>query len=503
MQLHFQSAMRDCPGIVAKIPAFFYGVGTCQAVIGQLDAALSNFRKYEAAIKHGNFRTSALQSMMLSFNIGQTLVRMQRDEEAMTSFRAVFAQGADDAAAAAAAAAQSDDDDRKQQQAVVAASHYWAALAAQALRAHKETVAHLTEFESRVAGSAVDEALLEEGWRERYKSRLIKAKIKSDPEKHMGSVVLLARDLCELDPENPIYQRVLAECLFNAGDVPAAADAYKRFLHMSQTGALHDINVLLNLARCLHDMGHLDESHAYFSQVLAQQPSHADAILGLAAVGIAKLRRRGDGRDEEHESERASAAAPLVAAHAASASLQEGGMRTPREQWMEREIEAASASVKGKCSEVLAGGEGGVYGSGREGDVPSEVGDALVKLRRVLKNKSGAAAIAVRAEALVLEAELQSIVAAREAHSLGRQEMLLQEALRLCPHHFQALLRLAAIFHEKVAPAPWLRAFCVMDTGRGVCVCACVCVCVCVSVCVCVCVHFGPISEGSGASQHQ
>ena len=32
----------------------------------------------------------------------------------------------------------------------------------------------------------------------------------------------------------------------------------------------------------------------------------------------------------------------------------------------------------------------------------------------------------------------------------ARPEELLREALKLCPHHLTALLRLAAIFHEKV-----------------------------------------------------
>jgi tetratricopeptide (TPR) repeat protein len=89
---HFQSAMRDCPGVVAKVPAFLYGTATSQAVLGDLNAALTNFRAYEKAIKLGNFASSPVQRMMLSFNIGQTLVRMQRDEEARQVFQDVFAR---------------------------------------------------------------------------------------------------------------------------------------------------------------------------------------------------------------------------------------------------------------------------------------------------------------------------------------------------------------------------------------------------------------------------
>jgi tetratricopeptide (TPR) repeat protein len=89
---HFQSAMRDCPGVMAKVPAFLYGTATSQAVLGDLDAALKNFRAYEKAIKKGNFASSPVQRMMLSFNIGQTLVRMQRDEEARQAFQDVFAR---------------------------------------------------------------------------------------------------------------------------------------------------------------------------------------------------------------------------------------------------------------------------------------------------------------------------------------------------------------------------------------------------------------------------
>jgi len=107
----------------------------------------------------------------------------------------------------------------------------------------------------------------------------------------MEKAVVHARILCTIAPDKPAYRRVLAECLYNSGQVPAAAEAFRLLLNMPHSPAQHDVNVLLNFARCLHDLGDLDGSHSYFNSVLAQEPSHADAILGIAAVGIAKLRQ--------------------------------------------------------------------------------------------------------------------------------------------------------------------------------------------------------------------
>lgn len=55
----------------------------------------------------------------------------------------------------------------------------------------------------------------------------------------------------------------------------------------------------------------------------------------------------------------------------------------------------------------------------------------------------------MRAEALVLEAELTGLVSDSDAQPSGQQEQLLREALKLCPHNFTALLRLAAILHAQ------------------------------------------------------
>ena len=46
----------------------------------------------------------------------------------------------------------------------------------------------------------------------------------------------------------------------------------------------------------------------------------------------------------------------------------------------------------------------------------------------------------------MLEAELFHY---SQPESCGHQEQLLREALKLCPHNFTALLRLAAILHEQ------------------------------------------------------
>ena len=76
----------------------------------------------------------------------------------------------------------------------------------------------------------------------------------------------------------------------------------------------------------------------------------------------------------------------------------------------------------------------------------AEVGDALGRLRALLKHRSSAADIAIRAEALVLEAELRNLQDGASSHC---QEELLREALFLCPSNFMALIRLATIFHEQ------------------------------------------------------
>ena len=107
----------------------------------------------------------------------------------------------------------------------------------------------------------------------------------------METAVGHARILCTIAPDKPQYRRVLAECLYNSGYVSAAAEVFRFLLNMPHSPAQHDVNVLLNFARCLHDLGDLDGSHSYFNKVLAQEPSHADAVLGIAAVGIAKLRQ--------------------------------------------------------------------------------------------------------------------------------------------------------------------------------------------------------------------
>ena len=128
--LHFQSGVQECAGIVANIPAFYYGMATSQAVIGDLAGALENFRGYENAIKQGNFAFSPMQSMMLSFNIGQTLVRMQRSEEALAAFQLIFASSANDEIADEAPQESYQNKERggllKGKRNLVAAAHYWA-----------------------------------------------------------------------------------------------------------------------------------------------------------------------------------------------------------------------------------------------------------------------------------------------------------------------------------------------------------------------------------------
>jgi len=128
--LHFQSGAQECPEIVANIPAFYYGMATSQAVIGDLAGALENFRGYDKAIKQGNFAFSPMQSMMLSFNIGQTLVRMQRSEEALAAFQLIVASSANDEIADEAPQESHQNKQRSGplnwKRNLVAAAHYWA-----------------------------------------------------------------------------------------------------------------------------------------------------------------------------------------------------------------------------------------------------------------------------------------------------------------------------------------------------------------------------------------
>jgi tetratricopeptide (TPR) repeat protein len=128
--LHFQSGAQECPEIVANIPAFYYGMATSQAVIGDLAGALENFRGYDKAIKQGNFAFSPMQSMMLSFNIGQTLVRMQRSEEALAAFQLILAASANDEIADEAPQESHQNKERSGllngKRNLVAAAHYWA-----------------------------------------------------------------------------------------------------------------------------------------------------------------------------------------------------------------------------------------------------------------------------------------------------------------------------------------------------------------------------------------
>jgi tetratricopeptide (TPR) repeat protein len=429
--LHFQSAMRDCPGVVAEIPAFLYGVATSQAVIGDdLDSALIHFRTYEKAVREGNFAFTNLQRIMLSFNIGQTLVRMSREEEAVLEFQAVFANGKNGHGA-------EGEQEKKERQAVVAAAHYWTAVAAGALKRHRETIAHLTAFEQSVKGREFEtavEAFLEKGWEQRYRARLISAMLKSDPEEHMQMAVAHAKVLCELAPKNPMYRRVLGECLFNMGDLAGAAEAFRFLLSMPHSPAQQDINVLLNLARCLHDLGELDSSYFYFHQVLRQEPRHVDATLGLAAVGLAQLRKSA--------TLPATGGAQQLALPIAAAA---NSLRPPREEWMEKQ---AQGDAKAAASDADAPP---AHLAGAKGTAAREVGDALGRLRALLRHRSSAADLAIRAEALVLEAELHDLTRSEQDGdgTPGCQEELLQEALKLCPNNFTALLRLAQIYHEQ------------------------------------------------------
>ena len=386
---HFQSAMRDCPAVVDHIPAFLYGVATSQAVLGELEAALRNFKMYEKAIKQGNFVFNPTQDMLLSFNIGQTLVRMQRDDEAVAAFQAVFAKGAE------FAEKHRPEGEKSERRGTVIAAHYWTAVAAGALGRHQEVVAHLESFEAAVAAGMCDESLLETGWQERYRARLIRGLLRSDPRKHMQTAVSHATVLCQVAPENPMYRRVLADCLFNSGDLNAAAAAFRFLLDMPHSPAQRDINVLLNYARCLHDLGDLDGSHAYFTQVLAQQPSHADAMLGVAAVGIAQLRSStlvsppSASVSFTSVVETCASTTRAVSSSSVPAGNVCGGgggsdvsLRTPREEWMERQLQR--------------GGVGGV-----EGGLATGVLDALSSLRAVLKKRSNVEAMFLRSEALV------------------------------------------------------------------------------------------------------
>lgn len=381
---HFQSAMRDCPGVVATVPAFFYGTATSQAVLGDLDAALSNFRTYESAIKKGNFVPNTVQRMMLSFNIGQTLVRMQRDEEARQAFQDVFARSGSSKGEAAPESKSAGPLEEKERRAIVAAAHYWTAVSAGALGKPKEAVAHLEAFESAAAEGSCDGTLLEQGWEERYRARLIKALLQSDAEKNMDTAVGHAKILCAIAPDQPAYRRVLAECLFNSNDLQGAAEAFRFLLTMPHSPAQHDVTVLLNYARCLHDLGDLEGSHTYFSHVLAQEPSHADAVLGLAAVGIAKLRQgsvtqSGTGSSGTGSTLAMASAGPAPLSSEAGVDKDHVSLRTPREEWMEGQLASAagdrvSPSVQPSSSLELA----------------EQVSAALSKLRRLLKNRSGA-----------------------------------------------------------------------------------------------------------------
>jgi hypothetical protein len=244
----------------------------------------------------------------------------------------------------------------------------------------------------------------------------------------MEKAVVHARILCTIAPDKPAYRRVLAECLYNSGQVPAAAEAFRLLLNMPHSPAQHDVNVLLNFARCLHDLGDLDGSHSYFNSVLAQEPSHADAILGIAAVGIAKLRQvsaastTSAARSPSASSSTGTASSGAGKAGASlEASLQEsphpaplsshapvhrcnththtytrarthtqthththrdqGSLRTPREEWMERQlggeeqgVEAATLSRSVESSSLA---------------LSDQVGAALTRLRQLLKNRSG------------------------------------------------------------------------------------------------------------------
>jgi len=240
-----------------------------------------------------------------------------------------------------------------------------------------------------------------------------------------------AQVLCELAPKNPMYRRVLGECLFNTGDLAGAAEAFRFLLSMPHSPAQQDVNVLLNLARCLHDLGELDSSYSYFHQVLRQEPRHVDATLGLAAVGLAQLRK--------------SAVTPATgkARQPALPTAAANSLRPPRQEWMEKQ---AGGDAKAAASDADAPP---AHLAGAKGSAAREVGDALGRLRALLRHRSSKADLAIRAEALVLEAEFHDLTRTERDETSGCQEELLQEALLLCPNNFTALLRLAQIYHEQ------------------------------------------------------
>jgi hypothetical protein len=65
--------------------------------------------------------------------------------------------------------------------------------------------------------------------------------LKADAQKHTPAVVSHARVLCDIAPENTAYRRILAECLYNSGQLAAAAEAYQQLLNMQQAPQVCDV----------------------------------------------------------------------------------------------------------------------------------------------------------------------------------------------------------------------------------------------------------------------